>query len=125
MDDYFKKDRYAAFLGIEKLPPGQALARARLSIADHHRNGFGTVHGGAIFSLADTVFGQAANQGEQLGVALEVSISYLRPGLSGALTAEAREISRNRRVGLYEIRVADDQDRLVALFKGTAYFRDP
>ena len=108
---------------MELLEARPGYAKTRMSVAEEHRNGFGTVHGGALFTLADTAFAQAANAGEPLGVALEVAISFIRPGLSGTLTAEAREVSRNRRIGIYQVQVSDEEGELLALFKGTAYFK--
>lgn len=124
MTDYFGKDRFAAHLGLELDQASESYARVSMPLADCHRNGFGTVHGGAIFALADTAFAQACNGGEQLGVALNVDISFVRPGLSGTLIAEAREVTRNRRIGIYEVRVCDEEGELLALFKGTAFFKD-
>ncbi len=123
MTDYFGNDRFASLLGLELLEISPGRVRIRMPITGNHMNGFGIVHGGAIFSLADTAFAQAVNGGEQRGVALEVSISFIRPGKTGALTAEAVEVTRNRRIGIYEVRVSDEEGALLALFKGTAYFK--
>lgn len=123
MEKYFNKDRFATHLGMELVEARPGYALLRMAVGEQHLNGFGTVHGGAIFTLADTAFAQAANAGDQIGVALEVDISYVRPGQEGILTAEAVEITRNRRIGIYQVRVTDAQDKLIALFKGTAYFK--
>ncbi len=124
MTDYFRQDRFAALLGLELRDAGDGYAKVLMPVTEHLRNGFGTVHGGAIFALADTAFAQACNGGDQLGVALEVDISYVRPGLSGTLVAEAREVTRNRRIGIYDVRVSDENGELLALFKGTAFFKE-
>ena len=59
--EYFGQDRLSRHLGIELLDVSTGTARARLEIDDMHRNSLGTVHGGTIFALADTVFAAASN----------------------------------------------------------------
>ena len=58
---FFKRDRFAEFLGIELLEAGEGYARSRMQIGEEHLNGIGTVHGGAIFTLADFTFAVASN----------------------------------------------------------------
>ena len=61
---FFRKDLFAGFVGIELLEAGAGRATARLDLRDHHLNGLGLVHGGAIFTLADTpcLFGHNLRQ---------------------------------------------------------------
>jgi acyl-CoA thioesterase len=77
-----------------------------------------TVHGGAIFSLADQAFGCAANLAGQ-EVALGAEISYLSPA-DGPLTASARCVSETPAVSLYRVEVRQGE-RLVALFLGHGF----
>ena len=77
-----------------------------------------TVHGGAIFALADQAFGCAANLAGQ-EVALGAEISYLSPA-DGPLTASARCISETPAVSLYRVEVRQGE-RLVALFLGHGF----
>ena len=90
-------------------------------VEPHHLNGVGTVHGGALFTLADLAFAVACNAHGTVAVAVNVSISYLKAVTEGALLAEATEESKNRRLGLYTVRVTDASGDLVALFEGMAY----
>jgi acyl-CoA thioesterase len=53
-----------------------------------------------------------------------VNARRLKPTRSGALHAEAREISRSRKLSVCTVRVTDDAAELVALFQGTAYIKD-
>ena len=79
------------------------------------------VHGGAIFTLADLVFAAASNSHGNVAVAINVTISYLKAAAGGTLTAEAREVSRNRKLATYSIRIRDDSGDLVASFQGMVY----
>jgi len=67
----------------------------------------------------------AANSGGRLAVALSASIDFLRPGLEGSLTAEAAEISGNRKVGHYQVKICNDAAEVVAVFTGLAYYKAP
>jgi acyl-CoA thioesterase len=121
MKEFFKNDRYAAHTGVElrSIAPGHAIAS--LEIQPCHLNGLGGVQGGAIFTLADFAFAAAANSHNAIAVAINVNISYMKAITNGTLTAEAREISINPRLGTYTVNVTDDTGDLVAVFQGLAY----
>ncbi len=118
---YFRRDGLARHLGMElvEVEPGRAVAR--MAVRDCHLNSFGMVHGGAIFALADYVFAAAANAHGTLAVALHVDISFVRPGGTGTLTAEAVEQNLARTTGHYAVTVCSDEGKTVALFQGLVY----
>jgi acyl-CoA thioesterase len=118
---FVHKDHFARHLGVEMLEYGGGRARARMKIGDHHLNSAGTVHGGAIFSLADAVFSIASNSHGTLALAINVSISFFKSVNSGTLFAEAEEVSLNPRLATYLITVADEAGGKIALFQGTVY----
>ncbi len=90
-----------------------------MSITAAMVNGFGICHGGYIFTLADTAFAFACNAYDRVTVAAGASIDYLKQVHEGdALRADAREIHRGRRAGLYEVSVHKQNDELVAMFQG-------
>jgi acyl-CoA thioesterase len=82
-------------------------------------NGFGLVHGGAIFALADQAFGLAANQGASRRVAVSAAISYLAPA-RGILEAVAVKVAEDGQKSAWRVSVYEG-DRLVALFDGTGH----
>ncbi len=92
-----------------------------MEIKENHLNGIGTVHGGAIFTLADFTFAAAANSYKTVTVAINANISYMKAATSGTLFAEAEEISVNPKLGTYTITVTGDDDELIAIFQGMAY----
>ena len=118
---FFKRDQFAAHSNVELLAAGPGHATAKMTLQPSHLNGLGTVHGGAIFTLADFAFAVACNSHGTMAVALDVSIAFMKAATTGALVAEAREISRNFKVGLYIVDIKDDQGDLVAQFQGVAY----
>jgi acyl-CoA thioesterase len=117
----FKTDKFAALSSIELLTAGPGRATARMTLHPHHLNALGTVQGGAIFTLADFTFAVACNSHGTMAVALNVSITFMKAATTGTLWAEAREISKNFKVGTYTVDVRDDAGDLVAQFQGLAY----
>ena len=118
---FVHKDHFARHLGVEMVEYAGGKARARMKVGDHHLNSAGTVHGGAIFSLADAVFSIASNSHGTLALAINVSISFFKAVNSGTLFAEAEEVSLNPRLATYLITVTDEAGGKIALFQGTVY----
>lgn len=121
IQDFFRKDLFAGFVGIELIEAGNGRAKARMQIGDRHRNGLGLVHGGAIFTLADLAFAAAVNSRGRAAVAIHCSISYLKAAAGDVLFAEAEEISCGPKIAAYTIRVTDASGEIIALFEGMAY----
>ena len=115
------KDRAADWFGHEIVAVGPGTATLRMRVAEHHLNGHAICHGGVIFTLADTAFAYACNSHNRLVVAQHNTISYLAPGKPGeVLTAEAVEVSRAGRSGIYDVTVTGEDGRKVALFRGAS-----
>jgi acyl-CoA thioesterase len=116
-----KNDRFAERTNVELLSVSLGHATAKMVLHPHHLNGLGSVQGGAIFTLADYAFAAACNSHGTVAVALNVSITFMKAATTGTLWAEAREVSKNFKVGSYVVEVKDDQGDLVATFQGLAY----
>jgi acyl-CoA thioesterase len=121
VERFFKNDKFAERTNIELLSVTPGQASAKMTLHPHHMNGYGTVQGGAIFTLADFVFAAASNSHGTVAVAINVSITFMKAGQTGTLWAEGREVSRNFKLGSYTVEVKDDQGEMVALFQGLAY----
>lgn len=119
--EFLRNDKFAQYVNIEVLEAAGGAAKARMRIEQHHLNSHNTVHGGAIFSLADAVFAAASNSHGIAAVAINVTISYLKAVSSGELIAEAKEVSLNPTLAVYEVRVTSDSGELVAIFQGMVY----
>ena len=119
--EFFKGDNLAKYLGIELVDVSRGKAVAKMVIKDEHLNGIGTVHGGAIFTLADFAFAVAANSHGRVTVAINVSISYMKAVSSGNLTAVAREVSLNPKIASYTVNICNEDGELIAIFQGLAY----
>ena len=92
-----------------------------MTVEKLHTNALGFTHGGAIFSLADYAFAHACNFGDNVAVALQVSINFLKPSVEGdILTAEAVRVSDGKTTGIYQVTVRKE-DKPIALFTGLAF----
>jgi acyl-CoA thioesterase len=119
-DAMLAADAASRRLGItlDRVAPGAATCV--LEVGDGHLNGHGICHGGIIFTLADTAFAVACNSYNHKAVAQHNTISYLAPGREGArLVAEAVEVSRSGRSGIYDVTVHDGVT-VIALFRGAS-----
>jgi acyl-CoA thioesterase len=115
-------DAASAMLGMELVELGPGHARVSMVVRPDMVNGHDLCHGGLIASLADSAFALACNSHGPVTVAAGFTIDLLVPGRLGqTLYAEAREVSRRGRSGLYDVTVrADDPGtgEVVAEFRG-------
>lgn len=115
----FAKDRVAQALGItiDAVSPG--CARLSMPVRADMVNGHGLCHGGYMALLCDTAFAYACNSYNAVTVASGFSIELLAPAHEGdLLTAEATEIVRRGRSGIYDIRLVNQRGETLALFRG-------
>lgn len=121
---FFRRDRFAAGAGVKLEDARPGYARASVKLREGHLNGADVVQGGAVFTLADFAFAVACNSHGTLALAVDVTISFLRPTRAGTLVAEAFEVARSRRLSRCEVKVVDGEGEPVALFHGTAFVKD-
>lgn len=115
-------DLFSQWLGIEVLEINEGYSRIKMTVRKEMINGFGIVHGGIAFSMADSAFAFACNNRNVLSVALDTSINFTKPiHVGDILTAEANELHNGRSTGLYHITIKNQKDHVVALFKGTCF----
>jgi acyl-CoA thioesterase len=117
-----KHDLFSQWLGIEVLEVKEGYSKIKMTVRPEMINGFGIVHGGIAFSLADSAFAFACNNRNNLSVALDTSINFTKPVHVGdVLTASAKELHNGKSTGLYHITIINQKDHMVALFKGTCF----
>jgi acyl-CoA thioesterase len=117
-DAMWKDDDASSGLGMKILDIKAGEATLAMTVQPHMVNGQRIAHGGFIFTLADSAFAFACNSRNDRAVAAHCQISFIRPGkLGDRLVAVAREISRNGRSGIYDVRVTAG-DEVIAEFRG-------
>ena len=118
---YFSDDRFATDNGITLDELDGEHAVTSLMLEARHRNAFGGVMGGAIFTLADFAFAALTNGRGKVTVAQQVSINYLSAAKGSKLTATARYRKDGRSSCVVNVDVVDDTGRDIAQFVGTGF----
>lgn len=120
-----EKDLFSQWLGIEVLEIKEGYSKIKMTVRKEMINGFGIVHGGIAFSLADSAFAFACNNRNVLSVALDTAINFIKTvHVDDVLTAETKEIHNGKSTGLYHITITNQKEHVVAVFKGTCYRTD-
>ena len=115
----WRGDRVSQWFGMRLEEVRAGYARMSMGVTEQMVNAHNTCHGGAIFTLADSTFGYACNSHNQNALAASCSIEYLAPAYLGeVLTAVGVEQARAGRQGVYDMRVTNQKDELIALFRG-------
>ncbi len=116
------RDYFSQWLGIVLQEVAVGYCKANFTVRKEMLNGHGIVQGGVLFSVADAAFAFACNAQGKLTVALEVGVNFIKPAAEGErLTIEARALHHGRKTGVYDVRVTNEKEELVCLFKGTCY----
>jgi len=118
-----QREPFAQALRMElvELEDGYSLVRM-LNDPDKMNNIYNRAHGGALFGLIDEAFETAAQTGGTIAVALNVNITYVTsPGPGVVLEAEARQISQTKKTAVYDIKVIDQDENLIATCQALAY----
>lgn len=122
VDYLLENDLFSQWLGIEVIEIKEGYSKIKMTIRKEMINGFGIVHGGVTFSLADSAFAFACNNRNNLSVALDTSINFIKPvHVHDVLIAEAKELHNGKSTGLYQISITNQNAHLVAVFKGTCF----
>jgi acyl-CoA thioesterase len=117
-----KDDLFSQWLGISVIEISEGCSKIKMTVRPEMMNGLGIVHGGVAFSLADSCFAFACNNRNNLSVALDTSINFTKPvHIGDVLIAEAKELHNGRSTGLYHITITNQENMVVALFKGTCF----
>jgi len=118
----YEQDWFSQWLGIERVSVSPGKCILRMQVRKEMLNGFSILHGGITYSLADSALAFASNSHGRMSVSIETSISHILSCKEGdTITAIAEEMSLSNKLGIYQIHVIDQDNKKVALFKGTVY----
>jgi acyl-CoA thioesterase len=122
VDHMMEKDLFSQWLGIQIIEIKEGYSKLKMMVRKEMINGFDIVHGGIAFSLADSAFAFACNNRNNLSVALDTSINFIKPVHVGdELIAEAKEVHNGKSTGLYHVTITNQKKHTVAFFKGTCF----
>jgi len=115
-------DPFSQWMGIEILEADIGRCTVQCTISKEMLNGFDVVHGGIIFSLADTALAFSAATTGRVALALDNSISYTKKARIGdILTAHSKAINLTFRTGLFDVKILNQSSEIIAVMKGTVY----
>ncbi|WP_034452805.1 PaaI family thioesterase [Butyrivibrio sp. AE2032] len=119
--EIFSKDLYATELsGIQIDEIGKDYAKCSMEITKHHRNAYGGIMGGAIYTLADFAFAVASNYDKETAtVSLVGQATFLSASTGTKLFAQARLMKDGKRNSFFEVTVTDDMEKLIAIVSFT------
>jgi uncharacterized protein (TIGR00369 family) len=118
-----KTGAYWDHMGMELVTDCDGKIRVSMELTNNLKQFYGTIHGGAIAGLLDTIIGVAINQqleSSEGASTVELKINYLRPVNEGKLWGEGKVIQKGRRLIVGQGEIKDDAGQLVAF--GTATF---
>ena len=122
IDHMLAHDAFTRWLGVEVVEVAIGRCTLRMTVRDEMVNGFGVAHGGIAYSFADSAMAFACNGAGRVTVALDTSMSYPAAVMVGdQLVALAVEESATSKLAFYRVVVRNQDDTIVALFRGTVY----
>jgi len=121
----FSRDRASQALGMRIVEMRPGACRVTMPVRADMLNGHRLCHGGIVFALADSAFAFACNSYDRNTVGATASVDFLAPAREGdELQAQATELWRTGRNGIYEITVTNQRNERIALFRGRSYQLD-
>lgn len=114
---YDLTDGFAREIGIELMEAKDGHAKMKIEINEKHRNPIGSVHGGCLFSLADTVAGVALSTTGVGCTTLSAHTTYIKAAMmdkSRVLYGEATPIRIGRKIAVYQVDITDDQGQEIS-----------
>jgi len=122
VDAMYQNDAFSQWLGIEVVEVKDGYCELKMTVRKEMLNGFQIAHGGIAYSLADSALAFASNSHGRKSLSVETSISHLMSVKEGdVITTETNEISLSHKIGVYLISIKNQNDKEVAIFKGTVY----
>lgn len=118
--DLWARDAASRSLGMELLEARPGRAVVRMVVRPEMVQGHGSMHGGLLFSLADTAFAFCCNGPDRVVVGASADITWMTAAREGdVLVAEAVEEITYGRGGVTRVRIEREGDgAAVALFQG-------
>jgi acyl-CoA thioesterase len=117
-----QQDSFSQWLGIKVLGVSAGNCELQMATRAEMLNGYGILHGGICYSLADSALAFASNAQGSKAFSIETSISHLIKVTEGeTLTATANQIGNSTKIAVFQVEIKNSKAELVALFKGTVY----
>lgn len=117
-----KGNPFTREMGVRVVEVRKGYAKLRMTVDEKHTNALGVVHGGCLFTIADSVCGVAASSYGSQSVTVNASINYLSPALRiKELIGEAKAVKHGNRIRVFQATVKDESGNLLACGEFTYY----
>jgi 1,4-dihydroxy-2-naphthoyl-CoA hydrolase len=116
-------DSMPGYLGIEFVEIGEDYLKARMPVDRRTLQPMGILHGGASVALAETLGSVGAllclDSDRKMPVGMEINANHIRPVLSGYVNGTATPVHLGSKTQVWEIRITNEQDKLVCISRIT------
>ncbi|MBP3926757.1 MAG: PaaI family thioesterase [Clostridium sp.] len=112
-----EQEDFRKWIGLKIIEARPGYAKGEIELKPWHMNVLGIVHGGVLFTIADTVSGTAAVTGHEYSVpTVNGTINYMRAGKdTKKIIAEAHEIKNGKNFSVCECKICDDKENVLAV----------
>ena len=118
----YNNDPFSKLLGMKLIEINEGFCKLEMTVTAQMLNGFSIAHGGITYALADSALAFASNARGIQSVSIETSINHLnKVALHDTLTAITEEKNLTARTALYFINITNQNQTVVAIFKGLVY----
>jgi acyl-CoA thioesterase len=115
----FDRDPTVGTFGIELVTADTEGATVRMTVRPEMCNGYGMIHGGLTFLLADSAMAFASSGDNDTALATSAGIDWFTPARVGqVLTATARRCGGGRKSVVWDVAITTDTGETVAQFRG-------
>lgn len=122
VDYMFRQDYFSQWMGIKVVEVKENYCLIEMPIKKEMINGLKTVHGGITFAFADSALAFSSNNSGEVAVALNCIINFTKAGKEGDIfRAESILANDTRKTAVYDIKITNQNNELVAKFVGTVY----
>jgi uncharacterized protein (TIGR00369 family) len=117
------RDTIMEAIGIEVAELSAERVVATMPVHGPTKQPFGVLHGGASVVLAETVASLGTynliDQESQLAMGLEINANHIRAKSEGLVTAVGTPLHTGRKVMVWDVRITDEDDKLICVSRCT------
>jgi acyl-CoA thioesterase len=122
VEHMMKQDTFSRWMGVNIEEVREGYCRISCTVTDNMLNGYQVTHGGILFSLADSALAFSAATYGRVSLAIDNSISFTKKSTSGdRLTAVSECLNLTHKTGLFETRILNEKQEIIAVMKATVY----
>lgn len=116
------QDEFSQWMNIKLIEVEENYCLIEMPVKKEMINGLKTVHGGITFAFADSALAFSSNNSGDAAVALNCVVNFTKAGKEGdVFRAESILVNETRKTAVYDIKITNQNDELVAKFVGTVY----